>query len=55
MDKSTTTTYGDWLTVTEVELGHESMLWLVVMGLAALVLAGYLVVADKRKKKTKGQ
>ena len=50
MDKSTTTTYGP-LTITEVELGYESLAWIVVIGLAALVLVGYLVLADRRRKK----
>lgn len=50
MDQSTTTTNSRF-TITSVELGYESLAWMVVSGLAALVLVGYLVLADKRRKK----
>lgn len=50
MDKSTTTTYGR-LTITSVELGYESLAWIIVIGLAAFVMVGYLVLADRRRKK----
>jgi general stress protein CsbA len=52
MDKSTTTTYGQF-TITTVELGYESLAWIVVIGLATLVLVGYLVLADRRRNRSK--